>query len=287
IFPVHVAVSEFQSAGKRFFTGVIRDVSDLKAVHQQLRQANAGLEQRVQEKTEELKRAQAGLLENARLATLGQVSGGIAHEIRNPLNAVKTSVYYLLNARNLTEAKMREHLERIDRQVTVMDNVLTALTDVALMPEPSLQPLEIRKHVQEVIGQIGLPTSIQVINEIPPDLKVVVRADVHQFPIVLRNLLRNARDAMPEGGTIRIGLRQSEAEIALDVCDQGEGIRAEHLPHVTEPFFSTKSRGMGLGLAISKAILEKNGGRLEIQSQPGLGSTFSMVFPLATSEERA
>jgi two-component system sensor kinase FixL len=279
-FPVHVAVSDYKEGNRQLFTGIIRDISDLKATQSALLKLNNELERRVAEKTEQLEAAQAELLKTERLATLGRVSGGLAHEIRNPLNAVKTSVYYLLNARSLTPEKTREHLERIDRQVTVIDNVLTALTDVALMPEPRIEPIDVGVQVAEVISQLGLPDGIEVYNELQGcDDKVLVHADIHQLPIVLRNLLRNARDSMPTGGRIVVGATENAQEVCILVRDTGQGIAPEHLDKVTEPFFSTKARGMGLGLAISKAILEKNGGRLEVESQLGVGSIFKLYFP--------
>lgn len=279
VFPMHLAVSEIQVGNRRMFTGIVRDISDLKVAENELKRLNEDLEQRVRERTDQLRETQAELLKKEKLATLGQVSGGIAHEIRNSLNAVKTSAYYLLNARNPSQDKTREHLERIDRQVTLIDNVVTALSDVARMPEPDLQELDIRRPLADVISAVAMPKNVRIIKEIPGDGPILVRADEHQIPIVLRNLVRNAREAMPDGGSLTLGIRLDNNTVTVYVADTGVGIESCELEQVMEPLYSTKARGMGLGLAISRAIVEKNGGELKVESQVDQGSVFSVVFP--------
>lgn len=283
-FPMHLAVSEITVEGQRMFVGMVRDISDLKAVEAELERLNAHLEQRVQERTRQLRAAQGELLRQERLVTLGQVSGGIAHEIRNPLNAVKTSTYYLLHAKQLPRDKMIEHLERIDRQVTLIDQVVTALADVARMPEPKLGPVQLAPLLREVLRSVTLPATINVSLEIS-DTFPVAWADQHQLPIVFRNLVRNARDAMPEGGSLTITGREDATDtVEVVITDTGEGMSEESQRRATEPLYSTKARGMGLGLAISRTILEKNRGSLAIASEVGRGSEFSVRLPRAAEE---
>ncbi len=274
-FPLHLAVSEITFGGRKVFTGIVRDISDVKEVERKLAELNCELEQRVHRRTEQLHRTQEELVNKEKLATLGQVSGGIAHEIRNPLNAVKTSAYYLLNAKSISEQKRKEHLERIDRQVTLIDNVITVLSDVAKLPDPSVSALATREILEEVIGQVSLPPEISVDLRIPDEEEAIV-ADRNQIPIVFKNLLRNARDAMPGGGTIIISTARAGDHLAITVRDTGVGIATEELARILEPLYSTKARGMGLGLAICKSIVEKNGGRLKIASELGKGSEFTV-----------
>ena len=158
----------------------------------------AELERLVESRTEDLRKAQADLVLSEKFSTLGKVAGGIAHEIRNPLNAVKTSAYYLLNAKNATPEKVREHLERIDRQVSMVDSVVTALADVAKLPDADLKPLHPGTAPSPRGGSRQIyQTSIQVEYEFPAELPQVL-ADEHQIAIAFRNLVRNARDAMPD-----------------------------------------------------------------------------------------
>lgn len=277
-FPMHLAVSEIQFEGKTLFTGICRDISDVKVAEQQLSEANERLEDRVRERTQELKQAQADLLKSEKLATLGQVAGGIAHEIRNPLNAVKTSAYFLLHANDPSVEKVKEHLDRIDRQVTMIDNVITALSDVAKLPDANIQPTDLPKLLRSVTQSVSMPSSINVDFDFSHHLPFAL-IDENQLPIAFRNLLRNARDAMPEGGNLIVGAAWNGDHIEAYFQDDGIGISKENLPKVLEPMFTTKARGMGLGLAITRAILEKNHCRITIASEEGAGSRFVISIP--------
>lgn len=281
-FPMHLAVSEIWIGDRRLFTGIVRDISDLKKVEKQLARMNEELEERVRQRTAELRETQEDLVRSEKFATLGKVSGGIAHEIRNPLNAVKTSAYYLLNSKNATEEKIREHLERIDRQVTSIDNVITALSDVAKLPDANRIPTEISGIVKSALSSIGLPGNIRSKIELEDELPKVL-VDENQITIAFKNLIRNARDAMPEGGEITVFASDNQDHIAVHVKDNGIGIAAEQLEKILEPLYTTKARGMGLGLSITRAIVEKNQGDLEVSSQLGQGSRFTIVLEKADS----
>ena len=280
-FPMHLAVSELTDCGRRFFTGIVRDITDLKIAQKRLAELNSELEARVRKRTDELRHAQAQLVEKEKLATLGQVAGGIAHEIRNPLNAIKTAAYYLLNADQVEEEKQKECLNRIDRQVSTIANVVTALSDVARLPEARLIQLSVHEIIQAALQEVTLPPEVSVQLDLPADLPQVM-ADNRQIPIVFRNLLCNARDAMPTGGIITISARADNDRVAISVRDTGIGIADDDLNRIIEPLYSTKARGMGLGLAICKVVLEKSGGILEIESEVGKGSTFTVQVPAAT-----
>ncbi len=219
-----------------------------------------------------------------RLAVLGQVSGGIAHELRNPLNVIKTSIYFLRNAKELAPEKHNVHLDRIDRQATLADDVITALHDFARLPEPVFQPITARSLCEKVIDSLTFPGSIRVTIECPDGLDAVL-GDKRQLAIVLSNLTRNACDAMPEGGMLTFGATAANGEVQLSVTDTGSGIAPEELPNIMEPLFSTKARGLGLGLAIAKAIVEKHRGRITAESAPGKGSTFTVVLPVAEGDD--
>src|SRR4051794_31623993 len=155
-----------------------------------------------------------------RLATLGQVAGGVAHELRNPLNVVKTSVYYLLNARNPTPEKRDEHLKRIERQGELADGVITTLSNFARMPVPSLRPTPVEPCVREALEAYPPGAGIQVQVDLPESLPPA-QADADQLRIVLGNLIRNARDAMPDGGRLSIAGGLVDGSVAVSVTDTG------------------------------------------------------------------
>ena len=210
-----------------------------------------------------------------RLAAIGQVAGGIAHELRNPLNVVKTSIYYLMNARNATPAKTAEHLQRIERHVVVADGVITALSNFAKLPLPNLQPFALDQCLREVLELNPVPENIDVMIEAPASLPPAL-GDKDQIRIVFGNLVRNGREAMPQGGRLTMNARHVGEHTEIEVTDTGVGIPQENLARITEPLFSTKARGLGLGLAIVRAILDKNRGSLSVTSTVGRGTAFTV-----------
>jgi signal transduction histidine kinase len=210
-----------------------------------------------------------------RLAAIGQVAGGIAHELRNPLNVVKTSVYYLLNAKNPTPEKQSEHLKRIERHVTLADGVITALSSFAKMPVPNLQPSPVGQCVQEALETNPVPDNIQVTIDCSSSLPPVL-GDIDQLRIVFANLIRNAREAMPQGGLLSIKGQLANDALEISVTDTGVGIPPDDIHRIMEPLYSTKARGLGLGLAIALAILDKNKGNMRLTSEIGKGSSFTV-----------
>ncbi len=220
-----------------------------------------------------------------RLAAIGQVAGGIAHELRNPLNVVKTSVYFLLNARNPTPEKKAEHLQRIERQVLLADSVITALTNFAKLPVPNLRPVAVLQCIQDTLDTNPLPANCLVNIDLAPDLPSVL-ADIDQVRIVFANLVRNAREAMAQGGRLDIRANVVGDKVQIAFADTGVGISEEHLRRIMEPLYSTKARGLGLGLAIARSILDKNKGTLSVVSELCRGSTFTVTLTAITRVEQ-
>jgi signal transduction histidine kinase len=216
-----------------------------------------------------------------RLATIGAIAGGIAHELRNPLNVVKTSVYYLLNAKNASPEKVTSHLERIERQVGAADRVITALNDFARLPFPKIEPIELAQCLQEVFQINPLPPSIEVEQSIKP-AHLAILGDRAQLHIVFGNLIRNARDAMPDGGRLTIGAQKKGGFVEVTLKDTGAGISPHDLPRILEPLYSTKAKGIGLGLAITNDIIKRHQGALSVSSEPEIGSTFTVRLNAAS-----
>lgn len=210
-----------------------------------------------------------------RLATIGAIAGGVAHELRNPLNVIKTSVYYLLHAQNAPPEKIESHLDRIERQVGAADRVITALNDFARLPVPKIEPILLRDCLAEALELNPLPGSVEVKLAIDPPT-LTVQGDAAQLQIVFGNLIRNARDAMPSGGCLTIAAAAAGAMIDVSVQDTGPGIAADDLPRILEPLYSTKSKGIGLGLSITHDIVRRHQGSLSATSELGTGSTFTV-----------
>lgn len=214
-----------------------------------------------------------------RMATLGQVAGGIAHELRNPLNVIKTSVYFLTNASRISPEKMNEHLGRIERQVDLANEVISAVTQFARIAALERSPVDLAKLVPEWVDNHCLNHTI--VRRLELARVPTIQADPRQLQIAVGNIVRNACEAMGVGGELSLTLGEIDRHIVLSIADQGSGIPPETLRRITEPWYSTKARGAGLGLAITKAILDKHGAELSVESRLGSGSCFTIRFPLA------
>jgi signal transduction histidine kinase len=217
-----------------------------------------------------------------RMAATGQIAGGIAQELRNPLNTVRTSAYILLNTRNLPQAKIAEHLGRIERHAVVADDVITALSNFAKMPPPNPRPFQVEKFVQEVLQLNPVPEKIAVTIDCPSKVPPAL-ADVDQMRMVFGNLIRSGCEAMPRGGRLSIQSRLAGESVEIQVADNGMGTTEETLGRGESPV-TTKDRSQGLGMAIVKAIVDKNKGSLQINSQVGRGTACVVRLPAAGNE---
>ncbi|MDG2468374.1 MAG: ATP-binding protein [Pirellulaceae bacterium] len=276
LFEAQVTVCEFQLDGQTYSNLLIQDISN-RQVEKNISMLNAALETRFRQKFDELRKAQADLVRREKLATLGKVAGNIAHEIRNPLNAAKMSAYFLLNAANPTQEKVEEHLNRIDRQITLIDSVVTTLTDVARLPEAKLSPQSLHALVDAALIAVPLTSGITVQMELAEGLPKVL-VDQQQIGLAIQNLIRNAADATDHQGILKIEGKQFQETVKLSISDDGCGIEAKHLEVIFEPLYSTKAKGMGMGLALTKIIVEKNKGEIMAESTPGKGSCFHIIL---------
>jgi signal transduction histidine kinase len=257
---------------------------ELQGAREKLERWNEELQREVEARTEELRRAQAQLVESQKLAAVGQLGAGVAHEINNPLTGILGAAQLLLDA--APPGEDRELLARIEalarRCRDVTQNLLRFSQQRA---EPEFEDLDLNRVVRDgltlVEGQLqaaGLSVTLDL-PEPPPR----VRGDAGHLGQVLLALLSNARTACaPRGrGTIAISTRRIGDEVLLAVRDDGKGIAPEHLPRIFEPFFTTKDQwsNVGLGLSVSYRIVAEHGGRILVESTPGEGSTFTVALP--------
>ena len=218
-----------------------------------------------------------------RLAVLGELAGSIGHEVRNPLGAMKSSIFFLQRRRDKKiDAKAEEHLERIDRQIRRADRIITELLDYARQPVISPRPIDLDDVLDEVVATAEIPPGIHLDRAGGGCPRVV--ADPDQVGRIVENLLRNALQAMPDGGELRINCESRAGEVAVTVADTGVGISEENLARIFEPLVTSKTRGIGLGLPVARRYAELNGGRIDCESEPGRGSLFRLILPAANLE---
>jgi PAS domain S-box-containing protein len=270
-FPVEISLSPLETDEGTLISSSIRDVTARKQADKVLRERTVELETANAELEEfmgKLKRAE-------RMATLGEVAGGVAHELRNPLNVIQTSIYYLINARNATPEKTFDHFNRISRNVELADKVITSLSNFAKMPTPAPLPIAIEPFVRETLD-LNLPgAGILVTVDCPAGLPCAM-ADGDQLRIALGNLIRNGCDAMAGTGHLAISAVATNGVVDLSVSDTGVGIAEQDLARIMQPLYSTKTRGLGLGLSISRSLVETNHGTLTVTSELGHGSIFTI-----------
>jgi signal transduction histidine kinase len=226
-----------------------------------------------------------------RLATLGQLSAGMAHELGTPLNVISGRAK-LIASGELSQNEATHSAKIIGEQAERMTHIMRQLLDYARRGEIRKQPVvvaDLLSNIVEMLHPIINKQRIEVDLNLPTE-PYQVRADLSQLQQVLLNLAMNGIQAMGRGGRLRLDLdlcREDESQLCISITDEGSGIAAEDLPHIFDPFFTTKEvgQGTGLGLSIAQGIVSEHGGKIEIDSSPGRGSCFRLSLPLDTGEE--
>lgn len=250
------------------------------------------LARRVDERTTQLRKAQEELLRGERLSVLGQLTATVAHELRNPLSAIRNSVYALkevIAARGLTADRP---LTRIERSIGRCDRIVSDLLDYARSRQLQCAPLPLDGWLAEVLDEQKLPEHVVLVRKFGAT-DVVVAFDPDRLRRVVVNLVENAVQSLPDGAPhtrpleIEVGTRQVTDQIEISFADDGSGIEPDVLPRIFEPLFSTKSFGTGLGLPTAKQIVEQHGGQIEVASEVGHGTRVIIRLPLPHTQEIA
>lgn len=276
-----------------YFADVAWEIAERKQAEQQLSNYAEQLAQEVSERTSELRDAQEQLVRQERLALMGQLAGSIGHELRNPLGVILNAVYFLKMVSQKDSSKqVMEYLTIIENEARASDKIVTDLLDFTRLKSIDRESVSVSDLIGETLERFPVPPSVEVVLEIPPDLPKVYVDSQHMIQI-LRNLTVNASQAMVSkiiagistGVSITGKLTlsadiQDEMMVRLNIQDTGVGILPENLPKLFEPLFTTKIKGIGLGLAVSKKLIEANGGRIEVKSEAGEGSTFTIWMPV-------
>jgi PAS domain S-box-containing protein len=259
-------------------------ITERKQAEEKIHQLNAELEQRVQERTRELTEAQEKLLRQEKLAVLGQMASSVGHELRNPLAVLNSSVYYLKMIQPDAAPKVREYLDVIQQEVRNSEKIITDLLDFARIKSVESEAVSVSDLIRQTLERFPAPPSVEVILDLPDNLPRVY-VDSRQMIQVLGNLTVNACQAMltagaKDGGQLTLSTRAQDDMMMITVQDTGVGISPENMKKLFEPLFTTKTKGIGLGLAVSRKLVEANGGRIEVESEAGKGSSFHVYLPI-------
>ncbi len=243
------------------------------------------VEEIVDERTKELKASQEKLTDAERLAVLGKLSGGIAHEIRNPLATIDISAFNLKKRLKDADEKTMKHIDRIIKQVKNSTNIIQGLQDLAKLKEPQKERFDIYNVLENGLSISTIPQTVNIVKNVEKD-KFFAYIDDKQITIIFRNILSNAVEAMDSKGTIWITVcREGDNWLEVSIKDTGHGIPPENLGKIFQSFFGTKVKGFGYGLTICKMIMDKHGGTIDAQSEVGKGTTFILRLPSADTEK--
>lgn len=234
-------------------------------------------------RTNELVETRDELVRNEKMAMLGLIAANMGNELRNPLGVMNNAVFYLKNVVPETDETVREYLDIIKSEIDNSQKIIADLVDFARDKKPVCKRIEAYDLVAQAINSCVIPKNVTVQHEIAENLPPLM-VDPGQIEQVLSNLLSNALEAMPDGGFLRISALDVEPDenfLKICIADTGEGILPENMDKLFSPLFSTRSRGIGLGLALCAKLVETNGGRIEVESRIGEGTAFTVILPVA------
>ncbi len=263
-----------------------QDITERVRAEEALKAYSARLEVMVDARTRELQEAQEQLVRREKLAVLGQLAGGVAHELRNPLGAIKNAAYFLnmVLAERQPDSHVQETLEILEKEVGTSERIISDLLDFARAKQPTRRKADLNQVVQAALSRTEIPESVETVAQLDKELPPIL-ADPHQLDQVFGNLIRNGVQAMPDGGRLVVQAGMEDPEwLTVSITDTGVGISEENREKIFEPLFTTKAKGIGLGLALAKTLVEGHGGTIEVQSAVGKGSTFTVRLPLAKEQ---
>ena len=203
----------------------------------------------------------------------------MGHELRNPLAAISNAIYFLKMVQPDAPDKVKEYLNLIERNIHISDKIIGDLLDFTRIKSAKREPVSVPQLIQQTLERFPAPENVQVTLDLSVDLPKVY-VDPQYLIQVFSNLVLNACQAMADGGKLVISSCIQNEMICIAVKDGGMGISAENMKKLFEPLFTTKPKGIGLGLAVSQKLIEANGGRIEVESEVGVGSTFTVWLPV-------
>jgi signal transduction histidine kinase len=230
----------------------------------------------------ELEQAQAQLIRQEKLAAVGQLASTVGHELRNPLGVVMNVLYLMdAGAGDDPDGPMRRHIATARREISAATLIVSDLLDYSAGRQPILGPVQVGELVAEALSVAPPPKALQIVQSIEP--QVAIDADHDQIRQALLNLITNGYDSMSAGGVLTISAAPAGDSVEITVADTGTGMDEETRNSLFTPFFTKKARGIGLGLAVTKRIVEAHHGTITVESTPSVGTSFTITVPAAAA----
>jgi len=232
----------------------------------------------------EKKRLEEKLRFSEKFTVLGQLSSSVAHEIRNPLGVIKNSVYFLnIRLKEHADEKVAKHLRIMEENVNSADRIISDLLDVTRNKVGALEPVDLNRILERAFASLSVPENIKVITKLDKIPKMLLDPECIQR--VFLNMIQNAVAAMPKGGKLTVDISRSGDSVEISFKDSGVGIPEENKQKLFTPLFTTKRKGLGLGLAICKQIVEGHHGDIVVKSKAGEGALFIVRLPILSGTE--
>jgi signal transduction histidine kinase len=271
------------------FRTSVRDVTERRNLREELRLHAEHLEQLVQERTARLRQLEQRQQQMEKLAALGQLAAGVAHEINNPLAGIRNA-FELFKSGLSPQDEHFELLELIDREIERISAIVLQMYQLYRRGPSQPSKFSMAQILGEVISlleSVARKRSVHLTCDLGNGAANVFLAE-GEVKQILYNLIRNALQASPENEAVSVQLSHNAEEVAVHVQDRGAGIPDEIIPRIFDPFFTTKhgndEPGMGLGLSVSRSLIEATGGRIEVISSRGQGAKFSAIFPIRVEQ---
>lgn len=260
---------------------IISVVIERKRVEEEIYRLNQSLEAEVMKRTKALLEAQEELVRKEKLSMLGQVAGSVGHELRNPLGVMSNAVYFLQMVLSDADETVLEYLEIIKNEITAADRIVGDLLDSVRTKPPQRDIVYIAPLLEQTLRKCAIPPSVTIKLDLPESLPALY-VDAMQIQQVFRNLISNGIEAMPEGGALEIWAQvgKKAETMTINVRDHGIGMSQEQLGRLFQPLFTTKARGIGLGLVVVRNLIQANEGCVQVKSEWGVGSTFAVTLPV-------
>ena len=252
----------------------------LLTAQRQLLSTNEDLEKRVEERTRELKETSQELVRAERLASIGQMASIISHEIRNPLAVISNAARLIKLLVHANEPKIIKQINIIETEIKQANSIISEVLGYARTRELMLSMIDVSSYLHDILTVYSFPPNIKLIEELT-DESVRIKVDGEEIKQTIRNVISNAVDAMqPGGGTLRVGMKTGRRLVCIYIADTGPGIPPEVRKKMFAPFFTTKARGTGLGLAVVGKAISRHKGKLFISSEEGKGTCFQIYLKI-------
>jgi PAS domain S-box-containing protein len=268
-----------QSGKPNGFVAITKDITPRKEMEKKLEDYSRHLEQLFEERAGWLKEAQEQLLKSERLAAIGELATMVGHDLRNPLQSMRNATSYLkISSGAKCSDEMKEMFEIIEKNIEYSNKIVNDLLDYSREIRLELTETTPKQMIMEAMSLVKVPENIRVLDTTRNEPKMTV--DVQKLERVFINMIKNAFDAMPQGGTLTVRSREAEGNLEFAFSDTGMGMPKETLQKICTPLFTTKAKGMCFGLPICKRIVEAHRGAIRAESTVGKGSTFTIMIPI-------